>query len=277
MTDARVITIDGVAVRYRDAGGLGPAVLMLHGIGGSLELWSAQFVGANRGLRLIALDLPGHGLSDFGDQPYSLEKFAAFAWKFLDALGLAGVHLAGNSMGGAVSLLMLERQPARVRSMVLAAAATLGRASPLPFRLMTLPALGPVLTKAGPTAVKQQINAIFDPAYAVPDSVRQTIERNVMRPGAQAAFLATLRQMTDAGGQRPALVRAAQAALGAARVPVLLLHGRQDRVIPVAHSEAAVRLNPKARLLVIDSCGHTPQLERPDDFNAALRALVAEA
>lgn len=277
MTDARFTTVDGMAVRYRDSGGLGPAVLMLHGIGGSLELWSAQFVGANRGLRLIALDLPGHGLSDFGDQPYSLEKFAAFAWKFLDALGLAGVHLVGNSMGGAVSLLMLARQPARVRSVLLAASAALGRASPTPFRLMTLPVLGSVLTKAGPTAVKQQINAIFDPAYAVPDSVRQTIERNVMRPGAQAAFLATLRQMTDAGGQRPALVQAAQAALGAARVPVLLLHGRQDRVIPVAHSEAAVRLNPNARLVVLDRCGHTPQLERPDDFNAALRALVPEA
>ena len=276
MKDAR-ICIDHVTVRYRDSGGSGPAVLMLHGIGGSLELWSAQFVEANQGLRLIALDLPGHGLSDFGDQPYSLEKFATFAWKFADTLGLGELHLVGNSMGGAVSLLMLDQQPARVRSILLAAAATLGRESPLPFRLMTLPGIGALLSKAGPMAVKQQIEAIFDPSYAVPRAVREVIERNVMRPGAQTAFLATLRQMTELGGQREALLREAGAALRDASVPVLLLHGREDRVIPCAHSEAARALNPMAQLQVIDGCGHTPQLERAEQFGAAMRDLVARA
>jgi pimeloyl-ACP methyl ester carboxylesterase len=271
------IAVDGIQVRYRDSGGTGPVVLLLHGIGGSLELWAAQFVEANQGLRLIALDLPGHGLSDFGPQPYAPKTFAHFVWKFADALGLDKVHLAGNSMGGAICLQMLAQQAGRVNSLLLAAAATLGREGPLPFRLMTLPLLGEFMSRASPMAVTQQLQAIFDPTYVVPDEVRNTVMRNVMRPGAQAAFLATLRQMSDLGGQRADLVSEAQAVLRTASVPVLVLHGRQDRVIPFAHSEAAQRLAPTSQLQLVERCGHTPQLEQPAVFNAALQALVARA
>jgi pimeloyl-ACP methyl ester carboxylesterase len=271
------ISVDGVQVRYRDSGGPGPAVLLLHGIGGSLELWAAQFVEANQGLRLIALDLPGHGLSDFGHQPYSPKAYARFVWQFADAMGLESLHLVGNSMGGAISLLMLAQQPTRVRTVLLAAAATLGRAGPLPFRLMTLPLLGALMSRAGPMAVTQQLQAIFDPSFAIPDEVRKTVQRNVMRPGAQAAFLATLRQMCDLGGQRADLVAEAQVALSSAEAPVLLLHGIQDRVIPWRHSEAGQALAPKGELQLLDHCGHTPQLEQAAVFNEAMRALVARA
>jgi len=269
------ISADGVRVRYRDSGGTGPAVLLLHGIGGSLELWSAQFVDANQGMRLIALDLPGHGLSDFGPQPFAPKTFAAFAWRVADALGLGRIHLAGNSMGGAICVQMQAQQPARVQTVLLAAAATLGRDCPMPFRLMTLPVLGTLMSRAGPMAVTQQIQALFGPSFVVTDDLRKTIERNVMRPGAQAAFLATLRQMTDLGGQRAALVTDAHTALASVSVPVLMLHGRQDRVLPFAHSERAHKLTPASRLQLVDDCGHTPQLEQPAVFNAALQALVA--
>jgi pimeloyl-ACP methyl ester carboxylesterase len=274
LTDS-YISADGVKVRYRDSGGTGPAVLLLHGIGGSLELWSAQFVAANQGMRLIALDLPGHGLSGFGQQPFEPKTFAAFVWKLADALGLNKVHLAGNSLGGAICVQMQAQQPARVQSVLLAAAASLGRDCPLPFRLMTLPVLGTLMTRAGPMAVTQQIQALFGSSFVVTDALRKTIERNVMRPGAQAAFLATLRLMTDLGGQRATLVAASHAALASASVPVLMLHGRQDSVIPFAHSEQAHKLAPTGRLQLVDDCGHTPQLEQPAVFNAALRALVA--
>ncbi|WP_176955060.1 alpha/beta fold hydrolase [Rhodoferax sp. OV413] len=271
------ISVDGVQVRYRDSGGTGPTVLLLHGIGGSLELWSAQFASDNRAMRLIALDLPGHGLSGFGGQPFAPKTFAAFVWKLADALGLSKVHLAGNSLGGAICLQMQVLQPARVQTVLLAAAANLGRDCPMPFRLMTLPGLGTLMSRAGPMAITQQIQAIFGPSFVVTDELRKTIERNVMRPGAQAAFLATLRRMTDLGGQRASLVGDAHAALASASVPVLLLHGRQDSVIPFAHSEHAHKLAPTSRLQLVDGCGHTPQLEQSAVFNAALRALVVQA
>ena len=274
MTDS-MISVDGIQVRYRDSGGTGPAVLLLHGIGGSLELWAQQFVDANQNLRLIALDLPGHGLSDFGSQPNAPQTFARFVWQFANALGLDQVHLAGNSMGGAICLQMLVQQSARVKTVLLAAAATLGRDGPLPFRLMTLPVLGELLSRGNAMAVTQQLKAIFAPEFVVPEEVRKTVERNVMRPGAQAAFLATLRQMTDLGGQRADLVAHAHAALRSATQPLLILHGRQDSVIPFTHSENAHKLAVGSRLQLIDHCGHTPQLEQPAVFNAALQELVA--
>lgn len=264
-------------MRYCDSGGAGPVVLLLHGIGGSLELWSAQFADANLGMRLIALDLPGHGLSGFGGQPFAPKTFAVFVWKFADALDLHKVHLAGNSLGGGICLQMQAQQPARVHTVLLAAAANLGRDCPVPFRLMTLPVLGTLMSRAGPMAVTQQIQAIFGPSFVVTDELRKTIERNVMRPGAQAAFLATLRRMTDLGGQRASLVADAHTALASASVPLFLLHGRQDSVIPFAHSEHAHKRAPASRFQPIDDCGHTPQLEQPAVFNAALRALVVEA
>ena len=98
-----------------------------------------------------------------------------------------------------------------------------------------------------------------------------------MRPGAQAAFLATLRQMSDLGGQREVLVNEAQAILRAATVPVLLLHGRQDSVIACTQSANAQRFAPSTRLQLVDDCGHTPQLEQPAVFNAALQTLVSSA
>jgi pimeloyl-ACP methyl ester carboxylesterase len=268
------ISVNGVQVRYRDSGGSGPAVLLLHGIGGSLELWAQQFAGVNQNLRLMALDLPGHGLSDLGHQPYTPQNFARFVWQFADALGLDKVHLVGNSMGGAIGLHMLVQQPARVKTVLLAAAATLGRDGPLPFRLMTLPVLGALLSRASAMAVTQQLKAIFHPSFVVSDEVRKTIERNVRRPGAQAAFLATLRQMSDLGGQRADLVDQAQAALRSATQPILFLHGQQDSVIPLVHSQNAHTWAAGSRLQLVDHCGHTPQLEQPAVFNAALQDLI---
>lgn len=268
------VNLDGLKIRCRDAGGTGPAVLLLHGVGGSLELWSAQFAAAHQDLRLLAVDLPGHGLSDFSAQADSPPRFAQTLWALLDALAIHQVHLVGNSLGGAICLQMHLSQPARVRSMLLAASANLGTAAPLPFRLMTLTGLGELMARPGETAVTQQVQAIFGPDFVVTPELRALIRRNVMRAGAQRAFLGCVRQMTGLRGQRAALIEQAQASLAMSRVPTLLLHGRQDAVIPVAHSQDSCARHAHLQLDVIDRCGHTPQLEQPEHFNAQMGALI---
>ncbi len=268
------VSVNGLKVRYRDSGGHGPAVLLLHGVGGSLELWSGQFAPANADLRLIAVDLPGHGLSDFNVRPDSPGSFAALLWRVLDALKLDCVHLVGNSLGAAICLQMHSIQPARVLSLLLAAAAALGRETPMPFRLMTLPGLGELMARPGEAAIRQQIQAIFGPEFGVTAEARSLIRRNVMRPGAQRAFLGCIRQMTTLGGQRGELIEQAQASLAASHVPTLLIHGREDAVIPLKHSERTRRRLANVNLIVIDHCGHTPQFEKPGVFNDHLNALV---
>ena len=269
------IDVQGVSIRYRDSGGPGMPILLTHGIGGSLELWGSQFSEDLQAHRLIAWDMPGHGLSGIGEQPYDPDKFARFAWQFLDALGIQRVVLAGNSLGAAVSVRMAGLAPERVAGLALANAATLGRDVFAPFRIMTLPVLGELMNKPGPTAVERQIQAIFHNPGVATTPIRAAITRNVHKPGGVKAFLATLRRMSGLGGQNTQGVSRTLGVLRAVQVPVLFVHGRHDTVVPLQHSIAAQAATPGSTLLVLEDCGHTPQLEKPTEFNRSLSRLAS--
>jgi len=274
LTD-QYINIQGVKIRYRDTLGTGLVVLLTHGIGASLEMWEAQLANTDERIRLIAWDIPGHGLSDAGDQPYNPEKFAQLAWQLLDALGVEKTVLAGNSLGASISIVMAGIKPDRVTRLMLLNAATVGRESPLPFRLMTLPFLGEVMSKPGKVAIDQQINAIFHHPESISDHVKNFITRNVMRPGLQSIFLTTVRQITTLGGQRKSLVSKSLEILSSLGIEVLFIHGRHDKVIPLAHSENAHSITPNSTLLVLEDCGHTPQIELPEQITRTLVHFVS--
>jgi pimeloyl-ACP methyl ester carboxylesterase len=274
MMEDNYIEIEGCSIRYRDTGKTGPVVLLLHGIGESLEFWAPQLDTLADKVRLIALDLPGHGLSGIGDQPYEQNKFASFVWRFTDKLNLEKAYLVGNSLGGAISILMAGEKPQRVSGLLLANAAGLGKESPIPFRLMTLPVLGEILTKPGKTADEQQIKALFYDQSIASDEFRQIISRNGSQPGHQQAFLKTLRLMTNFFGQRSEWVSKEIKTLGSLDMPVLFIHGRKDLVIPVEHTIEAQKRTPNSNLVVFEDCGHTPQLEKPEDFNKHLMEFI---
>lgn len=265
------VSIHGVRVRYRDSGGAGPAVLMTHGIGESLEFWHRQFDDLGQSLRLIAWDMPGHGLSDESADAMSLEGQAGVAWQLLDALGVEQVHLVGNSLGAAMSLRMADQVPGRVSSLLLANSAALGAEVFGPFKLMVLPLLGELMNKPGPMAVTQQIKAIVLKPEAITPVVRAAIERNIHRPGAVAHFLRQLRAMTTLRGQRPAVWMYSHQILSGLAIPVRIVHGEQDVVLPISHSVTAHGLCEGSELVRLEDCGHTPQLEQPEVFNALLR------
>jgi len=265
------VTIDGARVRYWDSAGAGPAVLMTHGIGESLEFWHRQFESLGQSLRLIAWDMPGHGLSDEMATAVSLEDQAGTAWKLLDQLQVDRVHLVGNSLGAAMSLRMADQEPTRVTSLVLCNSAALGAEVFGAFKVMTLPWLGELMNKPGPMAVKQQIKAIVLRPEAITPEVKAAIERNVARPGAAAHFLKLLRALTTLGGQRPAVWSRSHQILKSLTMPTRFVHGEQDVVLPIAHSVTAHGLCNGSQLVRLHDCGHTPQLEQPDAFNAMLR------
>lgn len=274
--EIRTLDVGGITIRCRDTGGPGMPVLLSHGIGGSLELFSRQFDSFDPAQRLIAWDMPSHGLSGATPDGASLDGIARTAWQLLDALGLQQVVLAGNSLGGAVSLRMAATAPQRVRGLLLVAAATLGPDSPLPFRLMTLPVLGTLMTRPGPMAVQQQVKAIVHRPESVTPEVLAAIERNVKRPGGAAHFLALLRSINTFGGMKRDVWVRSHDILRGLRMPVAALHGELDAVLPVAHSRQVPALLPGAVLTVLPGCGHTPQLEQPAAFNRALDGLLMQ-
>ncbi|WP_164885026.1 alpha/beta fold hydrolase [Rubrivivax rivuli] len=273
----QTLPIGGSTVRYRDSGGPGLPVLLTHGIGGSLELWNRQFERADPALRLIAWDMPSHGLSSPAPEDTSLDGIARQGWQLLQALGVGRALLVGNSLGGAVSLRMAAQAPEAACGLLLAAAATLGRGTVLPFRLMTLPGLGELMVKPGPMAVKQQVQAIVKQPGSITPEVLAAIERNVMRPGGSAHFLALLRSLTAFRGQKQEVVQRSHEILRQLRVPFTFLHGEEDAVLPVSHSRQAHQQLPHAGLVVLPGCGHTPQLEQPAAFQFALLDLARQA
>lgn len=264
-------------VRCVDTGGPGPAVLLTHGIGESLEFWHPQIDALGKTMRLVAWDMPGHGESDIPAAVMDLQTVARSAWLLLDRLGIDAAHLVGNSLGAAVSLRMADQNAARAQSLLLANAATLGPDVFGAFKVMSLPLLGELMNKPSAKGVEMQIKAIVLRAHAITPRVRSAIERNIHRPGGAAYFLATLRLMTGLRGQREEVWQASHRLLRGVKVPTLVLHGRQDVVLPVTHSERAHALVAGSELQVWEDCGHTPQLEQPAAFNAALAALVQRA
>jgi pimeloyl-ACP methyl ester carboxylesterase len=264
-------------VRCIDTGGPGPAVLLTHGISESLEFWHPQIEALGKTMRLVAWDMPGHGESDIPAAAMDLQAVARIAWLLLDRLGIESAHLVGNSLGAAMSLRMLGQQPARTRSLLLANSATLGPDVFGAFKAMTLPVLGELMNKPSAKAVEMQIKAIVHRAEAITPTVRAAIERNIYRPGGAAYFLATLRLMTGLRGQREDVWKESHQLLRQVKVPTLVLHGKQDVVLPVKHSEQAHAMVAGSELQVWNDCGHTPQLEHPAAFNTCLTTLVQRA
>ncbi|GGN28153.1 MULTISPECIES: alpha/beta fold hydrolase [Marinomonas] len=269
-------SVQGYTIRYRDTGGEKPVLLLTHGIGSSLETWEAQADALADHLRVISWDLPGHGLSDIPHDAFGIETYARFAWYFLDALKIDQTIVGGNSMGGGISVHMMNAYPERVTHAVLLNAAGLGKDSPLPFRLMSLPILGDLMSKPGKMAIDNQIKAIFYNQEEVTDKSKAIIARNVMREGAQAAFVATLKEITTIFGQRKSLYSKTLAILSATKKPVLFIHGRHDVVIPLAHSQHAQAMTPASKLIILEECGHTPQLEKPVEVNKRLTEFLLE-
>lgn len=264
-------------VRCIDTGGPGPAVLLTHGIGESLEFWHPQIEALGKTMRLVAWDMPGHGESDIPRAAMDLQALARSGWLLLDRLGIGSAHLVGNSLGAAISLRMMGQNPERARSLLLANSAALGPDVFGAFKVMTLPLLGELMNKPSAKAVEMQIKAIVYRQQAISPQVRSAIERNIHRPGGGAYFLATLRLLTGWRGQHEVVCQESHQLLRQVKIPTLILHGRQDVVLPARHSEQAHTLVTDAELQIWDDCGHTPQLEQPTAFNASLAALVQRA
>jgi pimeloyl-ACP methyl ester carboxylesterase len=273
----------GSRIFYRRSG-KGEPVVLLHGIAHSSKAWERVIPSLADRYEVIALDLPGCGRSDKPDTDYSLGTQAAAVRYVLDQLGLDLVTVIGHSLGGGVAMTLAYQYPERVGRLGLVASAGLGRDLHLLFRAATLP-IAPeramrVLFHPRMRLPRNLLGlaisrALGDPFFHRPKQHRQEFEellKGLEEPGAQRAFLATLRSASNYAGQSiSALDR-----IGVAEFPVLIVWGKDDRVFPVAHARRAHQELPHARVVIIEHCGHFPQLEATKPFIRALRRWLDE-
>lgn len=269
------INLRGLNIRYRDSGGAGIPIIATHGIGGSLELWTPQLAGLGKTHRIIAWDVPNHGLSDLTGKVEDWQSYAQWLLDFADGLKLDQFIAVGNSMGGALSLRVAALAPHRVKGIFLANAAALGPEVFPVFKIMTLPLLGEVMNKPSQKGLDLQLGAIVKDPACVDADLRAALLRNLHKEGGAKAFLATLRATASIFGQRKSTWETSQKLLQTLALPIGILHGRNDAVVPLKHSETAAKLAKAAQLIVLEDCGHTPQIEKPAAFNAALATFAA--
>jgi 2-hydroxymuconate-semialdehyde hydrolase len=261
----------GAKVRVRESGDpAGDPVVMLHGIGRSLEDWSPQHELLPAGRRAISMDLLGFGLSDPPPGPMTLARLAEGVYDALDALGVQRpAHVLGNSLGGAVALAMQATRPERVTGVVLAAPAGFGREVVLDLRLVAIPGLGHVLLRrVSRSAARRTERALYHDGAFVTEERIQHAMRVAARPGRPELFLDVVRELGTVRGIRPGWRSALLADVARHPRPTLILWGDRDRILPAHHLSAARRALPHAQSHVFADTGHLPQIEQAAGFAA---------
>ena len=266
--------VDGLALHYVVAG-RGPAVVLLHGLGGFAESWRHTIDALATRATVFAVDLPGFGRSAKPRTAYRLGYFARALHAFLDTLGLAQVSLVGHSLGGSVAVTYALTHPARVERLALVAALVPGfsfRMS-LGHRLIALPVIGEALALCGrPSVYKAAVARCFH--IDRPAEVDFLVEHDYATrtsPEARAAWLATARHIRSDFVDHRADYRRAIATLD---LPVLLVHGRQDPAVSREHVAEVAAGFPRAALRWVDGCGHFPHLEHTQAVNGWLAEFL---
>lgn len=271
----RFINVQGHRTRYWQAGESVSTVVLLHGIACSVIEWEKNVDALSATHRLFAVDILGYGLTDKpADGPYDMVGLAGFLLEFMTAVGIERAHIVGNSMGARLALECAARAAGRTASLVLAAPAGVDRTTLLNFRLASIPILGELLTRPS----KFGIRGLWRLGYFNPDLVSDAFVEEKLTlakmPGAGPAFMKTLRGLVGFGGFRTQEIARFHERVRRVRAPALVIWGKQDQVLPVAHLAVLKELMPHAESQVLDQCGHVPMLERPSDFNRMALAFI---
>lgn len=257
------------------AAGAGRPLLLIHGIGGSSLSYAHNIETLAQRYRVYAPDVPGHGRSEKPESRYAAEDAVPFLAAFIREVCGEPAALVGMSAGGLMCSLTASAHPDLVTHLVLVSSAGLGRDIGLPLRLLSLPVASAFMENARPTppGVRMSMrHVVHDPACLTDDMIERLCEDRA-RPGNAKAMVRALRSNVSVFGVRR--WRRHLRALRLVGAPVMIIWGRQDRMIPVAHAYSAWRwLGKRARLHVLDRCGHWPPFEQPGEFNRLVLDFV---
>jgi len=273
------LEIHGHKVYYAAAGEQGDLVVLIHGIASTSESWGPVLPELGESHTLLAPDLLGHGQSDRGGGDYSLGAYASGVRDLLVALGYDRATLVGHSLGGGVAMQFAYQFPEMVERLVLVASGGLGRELNLLLRSASLPGAEyvlPLLFATGFPSAGTSIASLVNKVGFRAGLDLEEIGRGFASLGdtdARRAFIHTVRGLIDPGGQR---VDASSRLYMAGEIPMLIVWGARDTIIPVEHAYAAQEQLPDARLEIFEQAGHFPHLSEPHRFCELLSDFIAD-
>ena len=256
--------VGGLRVRYADRGFGDSVVLLLHGFGGDLDNWMFNLDSLAEKHRLLALDLPGHGQSVKTNVDPSLSGMATFVRKFLDVLSVSSVHVVGHSMGGAIAMQLASDSPETVKSLGLICSAGLG------------PDINSDYLRGFVEAQSQQeLKLVLEQLFADESLVNLQLVNDLLNykriDGVEATLNALSETLISAGEQTFLTDN-----IVASGIPVLVIWGKQDRIIPVSHAQNYSAAGGSCvEVEIFDSAGHMVQMEKAYDVNRSLLNFLA--
>jgi pimeloyl-ACP methyl ester carboxylesterase len=266
--ELRELTLHGHRIAYRQAGS-GPVVVLIHGITSDSRTWRRVMPYLARRFTVLAPDLIGHGASDKPKGDYSLGAHASSLRDLLVALGHDRASFVGHSLGGGIAMQLSYQFPERCERLALVDSGGLGRGVSLLLRAATLPGselVLPLLAAGRLLDAGRLAGGLLGRLGLRAGTDIEEIARGhatLADSQARAAFVQTLRSVVEPGGQR---INAANRLYLAERLPLLLIWGEHDSLIPVAHAHETHELLPASRLEVFPDSGHFPQLDEPERF-----------
>jgi pimeloyl-ACP methyl ester carboxylesterase len=271
-------TIHGYRRGFRIAGS-GPAILLIHGIADNSTTWETVQANLAQRFTVIAPDLLGHGQSDKPRADYSVAAYANGMRDLLSVLEIDRVTAVGHSLGGGVAMQFAYQFPQLVDRLVLVATGGVTKDVNIVLRFASLPLAGealallrlplvlPTLQIAGRAAGRLLGSTAL--GRDLPDVLR--ILADLPEPMASSAFTRTLRAVVDWRGQ---MVTMLDRCYLTKSVPVQLLSGTGDVVVPVSHAWMAHAAMPGSQLEIFENSGHFPFHDDPDRFIEVVERFI---
>jgi 2-hydroxymuconate-semialdehyde hydrolase len=265
----RTVEADGLATNYHDEGS-GVPIVLIHGSGPGVTAWAnwrLTIPPLSRGFRVLAPDITGFGYTQkTPDDTYDMDRWLGHLTGFLDAIGLDSVSVIGNSFGGALALALAVHHPDRVRRLVLMGAAGLD------FELT--PGLDAVWGYEPSLDNMRELIRLFayDQSLASDDLVEMRYRASI-RPGVQESYARMFPAPRQNGIRK---ISQDEDAIASLLHETLIVHGREDRVIPLSSSERLHQLIDRSQLHVFGRCGHWTQIEHCDRFVRLVGDFLAE-
>jgi pimeloyl-ACP methyl ester carboxylesterase len=274
--ELKEIELHGHRVAYRCSGS-GPVIVLVHGITSTSATWERVMSALSKRFTVIAPDLLGHGGSAKPRGDYSLGAYASGVRDLVIALGHERATFVGHSLGGGVAMQLAYQFPERCERLVLIDSGGLGSEVNLLLRAATLPGseiVLPLLASERVLGVGRGVGRLFGRlGLRVHTDVEEMARGHASLADreARAAFVHTLRTIVDPIGQR---VNANDRLYLAEGVPFLIIWGRRDKIIPVAHAHAAHERVPSSRLEIFENAGHFPHVDEPLRFVEVLTDFI---
>lgn len=263
MSDLKFTKIDNLLVRYFDKNKSGIPLLLLHGLGGSIESWSNNINFLSSKFRIITLDLPGFGLSDKPKISYSIKFYVYFLEKFIKRIKLNHLFIIGSSLGGHIAVEFVLKNRKMVDKLIL-----ISPAGSLPKSFKGTRELKRYISIVNARSSRDigRILTSIDTSMVNPSYADITFKR-LSLPGAKEAFISALKGSARAQRYNNQLEKI--------DTSMLLIWGKNDRMIPLKFIRPFME-HGNSRIIIIENCGHRPHVENPRLFNKVAKDFLIE-